>query len=554
MTVKEIRTDVLIVGGGLAGLAAAIEARRTGLKVVLLCKNRTGLSGNTLMAAGNISGLLDPGDSADLFADDVLRGGRGIADPALARILAEHSAGAFSCLESIGVGFLRREGKILLQSNPGHSLPRVLAVDTTGHPVRTAGLAITLPLLREAEGRGVRLIESTAAVDLVGADGEVFGAVAFGRDGSFLGIRAGAVVLATGGGGRLFSQTNNTREMTGDGGAMAFRAGARLRDLEFVQFHPIMGIAPARIIFPTTLFADGAVLRNKKGERFLLGLFPAGEEGATRDAMSRAVHLEVSEGRGTDGGVHLDLSGVATQTVADRYQGLWDLLGRYGCDLSRTPVTVGPSVHFLMGGVSIDAATATTLHGLFAAGEVTGGLHGANRLGGNALMEALVFGRIAGEEAAKLALVRRPAPRSLPFASPLLPSLGGDEDLQGLTADLRRLLWESAGVIRCEEGLLRGLEELRRMKGRFAALKAVRSYLPWFETRNSLLLARLLLLCALERRESRGAHFRNDFPQQDDLRWGESLSVRLGPEGEICFFRREESWRILPDEGPGASR
>ena len=152
------------------------------------------------------------------------------------------------------------------------------------------------------------------------------------------------------------------------------------------------------------------------------------------------------------------------------------------------------------------------------------------------------------------ALVRRTAPRSLTFAPPLLPSLGGSEDLQGLTADLRRLLWESAGVIRCEEGLRRALEELRRMKGRFAAVQALRAYLPWFETRNTLLLAHLLLLCALERRESRGAHFRSDFPQQDDLRWGESLSLRLGPEGDICFFRREESWRILPDEVPGDSR
>ena len=525
---KKLQTDVLVIGGGLAGLCAAIEARRAGREVLLLCKSRAGRSGSTIMAAGNISALSDSDkDSAELFAADILRGGRGIGDPRLALCLARESRATIGFLEECGIRLMHRENRLLRQMNPGHSRPRTLTVEMAGYPMQTSGLALSLPLLAVAKRAGVRFLENARALELSVEKGQAQGALFLSGQNVFGFIQASAVVLASGGGGRLFSRTNNTSDITGDGLGLAYRAGAEVRDLEFVQFHPLMGIAPARIIYPTTLFSDGAVLRNSKGERFLLEICPEGETRATRDIMARAIDAEVRAGRGLDGGVHLDLSGVATDKAESRYRGLWDLLARYGCDLSQTPVTVGVSVHFLMGGVTIDETAATTLPGLFAAGEVTGGVHGANRLGGNALTEAAVFGRIAGRAAARIQ--RRSGELSPP---PLdLPNLGAEEDLAGIAQELPRLLWNHVGVVRCAEELTQGLQKLEGLQKQFEALLQVESPARWFAVRNQLAIARLLLLAADERRESRGAHFRSDYPAQDDHNWAGSLRLCQGDDG-----------------------
>lgn len=523
-----LKTQILVIGGGLAGLSAAIEARRSGREVLLACKSLAGRSGNTIMAAGNISAMINThNDSVQAFSEDILRGGRGIGDATLARRLAEESALAVDFLRQCGVAFIERAGQILIQSNPGHSRARTVTAKPGDFPVQTSGLALSLPLRQTVVAEGVAFLEQCTVFDLCVAQGRICGALAM-VGGEVVHILAEAVILASGGGGKLFARTNNTSDITADGLALAYRAGAELRDLEFVQFHPVMGIAPLRIIFPTTLFSDGGVLRNRFGERFILNVCPQGEASATRDTMSRAIDSEVREDRGSQGGVFLDLSAVPTDTAKSRYGNLWELFARRGWDLSGKPVIVGNSVHFFMGGVTIDEDAQTSITGLFAAGEVSAGLHGANRLGGNALMEAAVFGRIAGRNAAA---VKHPGSRSLPPPIPL-PRFGQGRDLRELKKNLADLLSAHAGVVRSQTLLQAGLDALRVLELNFASIDQALSVSDWLAVRQMLTVARPLLLAALERRESRGAHFRSDYPEQNDLHWKGSLRVRQSQPGD----------------------
>lgn len=522
-----LETEVLVIGGGLAGLCAALEARRAGRRVLLLGKRKPGRSGNTILAACNISGAFADADgTVEDFVRDTLEGGRNIGDPSLARVLAEESAAAVSFLEDCGIRFLRDAGRLQCRLVPGHGLARTICTERRGIPVQTAGLSLTLPLLSAVREAGVRIIENLMAVRLVWEDGRIQGCVAAGEDGRLRHIVCGSAVLACGGGGRLFSRSNNAREITGDGFALAYEAGARLRDMEFIQFHPAMGIAPVKSILPTTLFGDGAVLLNRHGKRFLLESVPGGEREATRDEMSRAIFAEVENGRGVEGGVLLDMSPIPSDAARSRYGDLWELLLRRGCDPGKEPIVVGLAVHFFMGGMVIDPHGASTVPGLYGAGEVTGGVHGANRLGGNALMEAVVFGRVAGHSAAEGFL----SPTLATFPDPELPR---KEERPGELLEIRRelgsLLWRDAGVIRSRNSLERGLAAWRTADERFNNCGPGKAPASWFETRNMLTVSRLVLESALHRPESRGAHFRSDYPSGDE-QWRGHLEIEKAPD------------------------
>lgn len=534
-TMKCFKAEVLVVGGGLAGLAAALEARRAGRDVLLLCKRRPGRSGNTVLAATNISTVAaSHGDSPQRFAGDTLSGGRGIGDPELIATLAGQAGAGIDFMRRCGVNFLLVGDQPQCSLVPGHGHPRTACCDRQGIPVQTSGLALTLPLLQQAQQAGVRLLEWTMAVRLLRRGGRVCGALALDRDGRMVEVQAGAVVLACGGGGRIYAASNNTREMTGDGFALAWMAGAELRDLEFVQFHPAMGLAPLKVIIPTTLFGDGALLRNRNGEAFLQNYVPGGEKVAGRDQMSRAIYAELQAGRGVDGGVHLDLTPVPETMARSRYAEIWRQCRSRGVDPTRQPITVGLTVHFLMGGMVIDRHAASTVPGLFAAGEVTGGVHGANRLGGNALLEAVVFGRLAGQSAARAAEVEvEVAAAGEPWFE---PPVGSADHLPAINGALGALLWEHAGVIRNDEGLKRGLARWRQLAEDFGRCGAGDNPHLWCETRNKLEVSRLVLEAALLRTESRGAHFRSDYPAADDQNWRGSLRVvRQEASGEPLF-------------------
>jgi succinate dehydrogenase/fumarate reductase flavoprotein subunit len=525
--VTDLAAEVVVLGGGLAGLSAAIEARRAGRDVLLLCKGLAGRGGNSLVAAGNLSGVHPGiGDDEETFVRDTLAGGKEIGSPALVRVLARGSREVVPFLESCGVGFARAEGRVACGANPGHSRPRTVCLAASGRPASVAGLGLTAPVLEEARRLGVRFQEGTAAVRIERDGGRAAGVTAVGLHG-LVAVTAGAMVLASGGGARVYAHTNNAADATGDGILLAYEAGAELGDLEFGQFYPTMGFWPLRAVFPTTLFAEGAVLRDRDGERFLLRSGASDEAAVTRDEMSRAVLREVASGRGVRGGVLLDLSAVSPEVARDRCGGLWRALARRGLDPAKESVVVGPCAHFLMGGVTIRPDAATTVPGLFAAGEVTGGVHGANRLGGNALTEAVVFGRIAGASAAREAVE----------APPLEPrgdgvSLGRDDEGLGLIArEVRALTWEHAGLLRSEDGLREGLRRLGQVRG--AWMDDERGFTRrGLEVRSLLTLSRLILESALARTESRGAHWRCDFPSLDDGNWRGSLQARRGEDGE----------------------
>lgn len=537
-----LKTDVLVIGGGLAGLTAAIEARRAGRDVLLVCKRRAGRSGNLVVAACNLTGLLpETGDTPAALATDTLGGGRDIGDPALVRALAEGAVDALAFLEGCGVRLLRSGGRLHARQVPGHSRPRTVCSERQNIPVQTAGLSLSLPLLSEARRLGVRILDGAMVTQLLKSDDRVAGALALAQDGRFLQLRAGATVLAAGGGGRLYASSNNTRDMTGDGYALAYTAGAVLRDLEFIQFHPAMGLSPVKIILPTTLFGDGALLRNRYGEHFLVESVSGGEKVAGRDAMSQAIFREIQAGRGVGGGVFLDLSAIPEDLIQTRYADLWALLKQRGCDPRRQLVGVGLAVHFFMGGMLIDSQGAATVPGLYGAGEVTGGVHGANRLGGNALLEGVVFGRLAGRSAAAKVTAG-------PELSPLEPAFSGAycpiPELTSLRRELRETLWENAGVVRSATSLEAGLHSLRQLSLRYQGWQGASTLGLWIETGQMLAVARLILLSALKREESRGSHCRSDFPALDEA-WQGSICIHQDPanrEPILDFVPQVAEW------------
>lgn len=529
-----LTTDVLIIGGGMAGLCAAIEARRAGCRVLLASKGRPGRSGNSVLAAGNISATSSAEPEAVTgFRQDILWAGRGIGDPQLAQALAEDSAAAITFLQQLGVGFYPPGQEPQRKLIPGHGEARTLASWHPGLPPQTAGLALTLPLLAAAEAAGVEFIDRAMALDFIVAGERVEGASLLLADGGVIQVAAPATVLAAGGGGRLFANSNNTREMTGDGYALAYRAGAVLRDLEFIQFHPAMGLEPVRTILPTTLFGDGAVLRNRYGEAFLRRTISGGEKVAGRDEMSRAICEEIAAGRGVRGGVFLDLSALAAECTQGRYRDLWTLLQRRGGNPGRNWPLVGVTVHFLMGGMVIDDQARSTLTGLYGAGEVCGGLHGANRLGGNGLMEACVFGRRAGVGAAAWAATTS-APASGSTPQPLLSGNSGI-DLGQIRQAAILALWEGAGVVRSESGLRTALKRLEELSRQFVAGDGRAHPWLWAQTRNILEVAPLMVQSALRRQESRGAHYRSDYPALEQA-WRGSLQLRRGADGPQWTF------------------
>ncbi|GAB6062853.1 FAD-binding protein [Deferrisoma palaeochoriense] len=487
--------DVVVIGAGPAGLSAAIEACRAGGTCLVLCRGRPGLDGNGLLAAGNWA-VLNPaaGDTPERFRDDLVRSGAGLADPELCLALATDSAEVPGFLGALGVRFLERDGRPWFGGNPGHGVPRTLTSlsPTPGPP----GRGFTEPLAEAARAAGARFLPHTTAVRIEVDQGRAVGVVLRRRDGSLGRVAAGAVVLAAGGGTRLWRRTDNAAGMAAEAWALGYGAGAMLRDLEFVQFHPTVGLWPIRAVFPTSLFADGAALRNARGERFL-----PGEARATRDEMGRAVEQEIREGRGVRGGVWLDLSGVPDETWATRYAGLARTLARKGFDRSRDRAVVAPAAHFLMGGLEIGPDGGTGVPGLWAAGEAAAGVHGANRLAGTGLTEAVVFGRRAGRAAAAGTVPPASGPRPGPPPAP-----PPDPEIR---RRVREVVSAAAGLVREAGHLERGLAELE-------ALRPPPQAAP--EDRNLWTSAWLLLRACLARAESRGAHFRADAPDPNPAR------------------------------------
>ena len=562
--IDTLDTDVLVLGAGGAGLTAALHAADASpaLRVTVVVKGLLGRAGCTRMVQGGYNAVLTAPDSLDAHLVDTLAGGGWINDQELVWTLVTQAPARVLELESrYGCLFDRTaEGRIHQKPFAGQSHDRTI------HKGDLTGIEIMNRLTEQVVARpNVTALEEFRAVELLlDAEGRAAGALLLDmRAGTFVAARARATLLAMGGGPTMYRIVACSADKSADGIALAYRAGLPLRDMEMVQFHPTGLVIPGSLmtgaLLEEGLRGAGGHLRNGLGERFMARYDAARLERSTRDLVSRASFLEVVEGRGTpNGGVWIDVSHLGADVVERNFRGMVKRCRDFGRDLARGPVEVGPTAHFLMGGVVIDPACRTAIEGLFAAGEDTGGVHGANRLGGNGVAESTVFGGIAGDTIAAF-VERRPRPRvdagalkptlealTAPFARAAGPAL---YDLQ---AELRDVMWERAGLVRDGESLTASLAAIDRIDARLDTVGVAgdpalnTAWQDWLSLRNQTLAARLIARSALERRESRGAHFRRDFPAPA-AGPPSSVRVRRGADGPAVTTAAVAFTRATPE-------
>ncbi len=575
--------DVLVVGAGGAGLRAAIEAHDAGATVGLVCKSLLGKA-HTVMAEGGVAaalGHVDPADKWQTHFRDTMVGGKLLNNPRMAELHAKEAPDRVRELELWGAVFDRtRDGRILQRPFGGHSHPRL------AHVGDRTGLEMIRTLQDRAVSSGIDVFMECTITRLITGEDGVVGAFGYWRTtGGPVLFPAKAVVLATGGVGKAYTVTSNSWEYSGDGQALAYDAGAELIDMEFVQFHPTGMVWPPGVrglLVTEAVRGEGGILRNNDGERFMWKYLPEDRRGeyastdeeaakwvtaqsqgritdarrppelSTRDNVSRAIYTEVREGRGSPhGGVFLDISYLPAEHVRRKLPSMYDQFKELAdVDITKGPMEVGPTTHYVMGGIRVDAETgATTVPGLFAAGEVAGGMHGANRLGGNSLSDLLVFGQRTGAGAAARAGTRPDQPYLDPvqvadaareLAAPLEREAG--EDPYALQRDLQDVMQRLVGIYRVESDLQDAIAELGRLRGRVSSLaaKGGRAFNPgWnlvFEVRNLLVVAEAITRSALQRTESRGAHSRLDFPETDEGGWaGRNSVVRRADDGSMAI-------------------
>ena len=553
--------DVLIIGAGGAGLRAAIEALGQGASVGVVCKSLLGKA-HTVMAEGGIAAAMANVDRSDDWRThfrDTMRGGKFLNHWRMAQLHAQEAPDRIRELEQWGALFDRTaDGQILQRAFGGHTYKRLCHVgDRTG-----------LEMIRTLQDRGVSLgidVYMECAITRLLKDGDrVAGAFGYWREqGRFVVFKAKSVVLATGGIGKIYKVTSNSWEYTADGMALAYEAGAELKDMEFVQFHPTGMVWPPGvqgILVTEAVRGEGGILRNKAGERFMEKYDPKRMELSTRDVVARAIYTEVREGRGSEhGGAFLDISHKPAEYVKKKLPSMYhQFLELADVDITKGPMEVGPTCHYVMGGVRVDPETAAaTVPGLYAAGEVAAGLHGANRLGGNSLSDLLVFGRRAGLAAAQCAKKTAQAtidPAQIEQAERdmLAPFQNGNGDSPyQIHRDLEDTMQKLVGIFRNEGDLQQALIELEKLKQRAQRthVEGSRLFNPgWHlsqDLKSMLTISEAVTRSALARRESRGAHSRIDYPSLDNA-WGQQNNVVSSQRGAMAL--RQEPVPAMPEE------
>ena len=537
MEIKNISTDVLIIGSGGAGSRAAIEVDNAGLKSIIVSKGLSFRSGCTGMAEGGYNAVfktVDKDDSIEAHIHDTLKGGSYLNDERLVKILVNESPKRLIDLENYGALFDRQEsGEIDQRPFGGQSFRRTCYQgDRTGAELLNA-------LKEEIIKRDIECIEEVMITSLVTKDSQVIGATGLNlKDSSLIYFKAKAVILASGGAGQLYPVTSNTFQKNGDGYAIAYRAGANLVDMEQVQFHPTGMVAPESkkgVLVTEAVRAEGGKLINKEGERFMSKYAPEKMELATRDVVARSIYQEIIEGRGTEnGGVYLDISHLDDDYIEEKLETMVLQFENVGVDIKHGPIEVAPTAHHFMGGLKINEDGSSSLKNLFGAGEVCGGVHGANRLGGNALADTQVFGKIAGESASKVAknnelktndeMVQKEASR----IENLIKK--GSIKPQEFKNNIKNLMWEKVAIVREEKTLNEALKQFQEMQKDLEKLdvKDTKQYntdlVTALEVINMVEICILTVKSAILRRESRGAHFRSDFPESKD-EWKKSIVI-----------------------------
>ncbi|QDT87826.1 L-aspartate oxidase [Gimesia chilikensis] len=506
--IPHIFTDVLIIGGGIAGCRAALEIDPR-LETIIVNKGKVTQS-NSAYAQGGIAGVLDPLDNITNHVQDTLAAGKDLCDPELVEYVCTEAPRHIQELIEIGADFDTQDGKIALTKEGGHSHRRVAHAlgDATGKEIMRA-------LVAAVQSRpNIQTWMKTPTLDLVTEDGQCRGAIIWNRYHGKSLVWAKQVILATGGAGCLFRETTNPPLATGDGHALAFRAGARLQDMEFMQFHPtVLYIAGgARYLVSEAVRGEGAYLRDCNGVRFMEEYHPDLEL-AHRDIVSRAITDRML--KTSHSCVYLDLRHIDKQLVKERFPNISKVCAGFGLDLSKDQIPVRPGAHYMIGGVKTDLQARTSVPHLWAAGEVTStGLHGSNRLASNSLLEGMIFGSAAGKGASTAAL-------SMPdqYSASLLPEWEtekrSDEDLNSkdLRNSLASLMWRDVGITRSADSLQNAQDKVD-FWSRYVVDREFKA-LPGWELQNMLLVSQLMITSAIERRESRGVHYRSDFPETD---------------------------------------
>jgi succinate dehydrogenase / fumarate reductase flavoprotein subunit len=570
---RVLTTSVLVIGTGGAGLRASIELAERGVQVLAVGKRRKH-DAHTTLAAGGINAALatmDPEDSWQQHAADTLRESYYLADPSIVETVTKNATRGIEDLERWGMPFAREaDGRISQRFFGAHKYRRTCyAGDYTG-------LEIQRTLMRRAAELNVPVIDTVYITRLLGADDTVFGAYGFDVvTGQKVRIDADAVILAAGGHTRIWRYTSSRRdENTGDSFRLAALAGARIRDAELVQFHPSGLLEPddaAGTLVSEAARGEGGILRNAQGERFMQRYDPERMELSTRDRVALANYTEIAEGRGTEnGGVYLDVSHLPREVILEKLPRIYrTLIDLQMLDITEQPIEIAPTAHYSMGGVWVRPEDhGTGVDGLYAIGEASSGLHGANRLGGNSLIELLVYGRITGGEAAEFAANRtvvRRSPKAIAEARAEIDELLADDGLEvprRLQREVRDVMTEHAGVVRSEEGLRAGLEKLAVLEVRAQHVTAHPDIAGFddlahaFDLKGSLLAARATLECALERKETRGCHNRSDFPEQDpalkgNFIWSPDAGVEFEPLPEAPESFRDLAQEHLDDSPKG---
>lgn len=602
---KVYEYDVLVIGAGGAGLRAAIEAASMGVRVGCVCKSLLGKA-HTVMAEGGVAaaiGNVDDRDNWKVHFTDTMRGGQYLNNPRMAEIHAKEAPSRVLELEAWGALFDRTpDGRVLQRNFGGHKYPRL------AHVGDRTGLEIIRTLQDHAIHQGIEFHMECTVTTLLKNEAGVCGAFGYFREhGQFVGFKAGAVVLATGGIGKAFSITSNSWEYTADGHALAYNIGADLIDMEFVQFHPTGMVWPPSvrgILVTEGVRGEGGILKNKDGKRFMFEDIPdnyknqtakdedegwryvTGDKNAnrppellTRDHVARCINREVKEGRGSPhGGVYLDIAWIKEKVPKGEEHIKKKLPAMYhqfkelaGVDITKEPMEVGPTCHYIMGGVRVDGDTQmSTVPGLFAAGECAGGLHGANRLGGNSLSDLLVFGKRAGEHAAKFASsAARPTDAELnnqmveAEAKALVPfgRAGSNDNAFVIQRDLQAMMQAHVGIVRNHSEMEAALPLLNDLMARTdnCGVEGNRDFNPgWhgaLDLPNLLVISEAITRSALGRKESRGGHFREDFPDKDADAGKKNTVVRKGADGAMvleavpCVPLTDEQKAVIEEMG-----
>ena len=549
MTVEPLRaeTDVLVIGSGAAGMYAAIEAARAGCKVLLADRSLIGRGGATVMAQMTVAVALgaETPDDWQHHYKDTLAAGRGLCNEALARLLCEEGPDCIRALDEWGVGWARKDGHITATMAPGHDRPRCVYVDFLN-----TGPAVSKTLRTVVNKTdGIAKAGDLCIVDLLKRDGRIVGAGALHLgSGAPVMISAKATIIATGGLTRLYRRNSASSNMGGDGYALALRAGASLVDMEFVQFFPIGHLAP-RLIGMDPIMWDpfryklGGRLLNNRMEEFTqnYGVNEGGKYTITRDAGSYAILKEVEAGRGSPhGGVYLSFQHVPEEKLREAFGPVIDKLADNGIDLTKMPVEVAPIAHYHMGGVAVDTQMRTGLAGLFAAGEAVGGANGANRLSGNAITEAFVFGRRAGKCAAEFATYASASTAPADNEAAIIglitaPPPEHEINTAAMIETLQAIMQDDVGALRTEAKLKRAIEKIDRMtaeigdrpqgSGKSFDMRRV----DWLDLRNMLMVAKSVAEAAIARTETRGAQHREDYPETSpDWAFNQFIQLRDG--------------------------